>query len=108
MKIHIGSLDYDLITTTKPLERILLKDVEDNDLLMGLVEEPFCKITISKNFPKQTREQSFWHETIHAIMAELGQNDLLEDEAFVDSLAKQIHMFLKRNDINKIYEKLGG
>ena len=108
MKVHIGSLDYDLTTTTEPLKSVLLEDTEDNDFLMGLVEEPFCKITISKNFPKQTREQSFWHETVHAMMAELGQRDLYDDEAFIDSMAKQLHMFFKRNDIKKIYEKLDG
>jgi hypothetical protein len=100
MKIKLGSLDYDLVMTDKKIE------FEEEDMVLGLIEEPKCTITIYKNVPNQTKEQTFWHETIHGMMAELGQYDLFENEGFIDAFAKQLHMFLKRNDINKIYDKL--
>ena len=103
MKVHIGSLDYDLVVTEDKIEY-----GNPDDEILGLCEEYQCRIVVAKNYPKQTKQQTFWHEVIHAMMMELGQKDLFDDEGFTDSMAKQLHMFFKNNKVEKIYEKLDG
>lgn len=102
MKIHIGSLDYDVVFVKN------FDDDTDEQISLGKCDEPLCKITINNAFPKQTMQQTFWHEVLHAMMMELGQTDLYNNETFIDTMAKQLHMFFKRNDIKKIYEKFDG
>ena len=101
MKVRLGSLDYDLIVTAEKMPW------EDGEAI-GMIEEDFCRITVSKNFPQQSRIQSFWHEVVHGMFFELGQKELAEDEGLVDALAKQISFFVKSNNIEKIYQKLDG
>lgn len=99
MKIHIGSLDYDLIMQSEKMP------YEDGEAI-GMIEEDFCRISISKNFPQQTKRQSFWHEVVHGMMIELGMHELVNDEGFVDAFGKQIYAFMQKNDVKKIYDKL--
>lgn len=98
MKVNIGSVQYDL----KMKDKIF----EDGQRFRGTLEECKWLIEISKEFPKQAREQTFWHEVVHGILYEIGEQELNADEGFVDAFAKQLYMFNKNNNINKIYEKL--
>ena len=65
-------------------------------------------ISINKKYPVQTRKQTFWHEVVHAMLDEIGEEELCEDEGFVDAFAKQLYGLIHRNKIDKIYDYLGG
>lgn len=109
MKVVVGVTEYDL----KIVDAEVVKDKADGhlssvDAYAGCIEEFEGKISINKCYPAQTKKQTFWHEVVHAMLAEIGEADLNDDEGFVDAFAKQIYGFIQRNKIDKIYEYLGG
>ena len=40
--------------------------------------------------PHKRRVQVFWHEVVHAILHEMGRDDLDADERFVEEFAKRL------------------
>jgi hypothetical protein len=55
-------------------------------------------IHISKNFhgykiPFDSKEQTLYHEVLHAIMSEIGRDDLNNDEVFIQSTSLLLHQF---------------
>lgn len=108
MKVAIGVTDYDLkkISTEDMLEKSEgIIDVEE--AVVGCLERFSYIISINKDFGTQAKQQTFWHETVHAMLDEIGESELCEDEDFVDAFAKQIYGFIRRNKIDKIYAYLG-
>ena len=113
MKVVIGSTDYDLKLVAETVldgKMNTLSDgkIEDGGVCAGCLERFENVISINKKYTHQTRKQTFWHEAVHAMLDELGEEELCEDEGFVDAMAKQIYSFINRNKIDKIYEYLGG
>jgi predicted SprT family Zn-dependent metalloprotease len=39
--------------------------------------------------------QVFWHEVVHAILDNIGKEDLSNDEQFVDQVGQLVHQVLK-------------
>ena len=98
MKVHIGSTKYELNTP----KRVVVDEV----LCKGTLDESMSIIEISKEFPLQSRKQTLWHEVVHGILFELGEQELNSNEGFVDAFSKQLYAFNENNKLNKIYEKL--
>lgn len=108
MKFNVGVTEYNL-------NLLSFQDLQD-----GVAEETECQnvfgychpilnvINVSKDIPKQSRKQVFWHEVTHAILYEIGQGDLYYDEDFVDALSKQIYGVFKNNKLDKVYSFLEG
>lgn len=94
MKVKIGSLVYNLRLSQMPL--------------YGCADIKELEILVNNKFPKPVNEQTFLHEAVHLMLDEIGQEELCEDESFVEAFSKQIHFFLKNNNLNKIYEFIGG
>lgn len=66
----------------------------DHDDVVGLYDPMNHRITVVVN-SQQMMEHAFFHELIHCILFALGQNELSEDEAFVDTFAGLLHQALK-------------
>jgi len=49
----------------------------------------------SKNFTKSNQEQTFWHETMHAIFDVLSYPDHYVDEQLVDRIGQCLHQIDK-------------
>lgn len=95
MRLKIGLSEYDLI-----------KHKFDSELL-GLCDYVTGTITVDNTQCPQTIQRTLFHEIAHAILYELGKNELNEDEVFVDLLGAQICHFIKNNDLQKINKFLG-
>jgi hypothetical protein len=111
MKINIGHTQYDLKKVSG--ESLLCKpfdeDDEDLDPIVGGCCHPILnEIKINKDIPLQSQKRVFWHEATHAILDEIGMEELCSDEGFVDALSRQIYGVLKNNNVDKIYKFLEG
>lgn len=40
--------------------------------------------------PQRQKVHTFWHETVHAILHDMGNHALRDDEKFVDAFAKRL------------------
>jgi hypothetical protein len=63
---------------------------------MGRVYYPEQKIKIGKKsstgrkYAKSDIHDTFWHELVHAILADMGEHQLNEDERFVTQFANRL------------------
>ena len=55
----------------------------------------------------EKKSQVLWHEIVHAMLDEMGESELSENEKFVDVLAKHIYGVLTRNNHQQIVDELG-
>lgn len=66
---------------------------------LGQTESPLLKIKIAKEWqnkkvPEESKEQTLIHEVVHAVLDELQQYDLSQDECFVQSFSLLLNEFL--------------
>lgn len=88
-KIKIGSMQYEVIKTDKP---ILL----DNEVCNGIIDNENLLIEISNNRAIQKQEETFIHEILHGIIHE--RNLILEDEEMiVEEISKGLYQVIKDN-----------
>ena len=88
-KIKIGSMEYEVIKTSKP---ILL----DNQACNGIIDYENLFIEINTNRAVQRREETFIHEVLHGIIRE--RNLVLEnEEMIVEEIGKGLYQFIKNN-----------
>lgn len=97
MKVKFGCSDY----------KIKLHDdkiIENNEELLGYCDNLNKIIGISAETPKPSLKQVFFHEIVHAILDEIGQFDLNDNEVFVEAFSKQLCTFLSNNTIEDFYK----
>jgi len=99
MKVRIGSTKYDM-----EISKELVK-IDDEDAV-GAISDMECKLLLTTAVPVQTRKQSFWHEVVHGIFFELGNDELAYNEGIVDGISKLLYGFHEDNKLDKIYEAL--
>ncbi len=88
-KIKIGSMEYEVIKTSKP---ILL----DNQACNGIIDYEYLFIEINTNRAVQKQEETFIHEVLHGIIRE--RNLVLEnEEMIVEEIGKGLYQFIKDN-----------
>lgn len=88
-KIKIGSMEYEVIKTDKP---ILL----DNEVCNGVIDYENLFIEINTNRAIQKQEETFIHEILHGIIHE--RNLILEDEEkIVEEISKGLYQVIKDN-----------
>ena len=105
MKVKIGVTEYDLKLISDQEIMTIFSDANDDDentFVGGLVSLAKNTIRINKDFPLQTRVQSFFHECVHAMLDEIGESELFQDEDFVDAFSKQIYGLFTANKLDKI------
>ena len=105
MKINIGVTEYDLKLV--PEEELKEELGGEDKAYFGLTDYVGSKIKVNNAHNQQTKKQTFWHEIVHAMLDEIGMNELNADEGFVDALGKQVYGVIKKNKLDKIYAYLG-
>ena len=116
MKVKIGVTEYDLKLVSDQEIKNSFADANDGDaentLVAGLVNLAHNTIRINKDLPFQTRVQGFFHECVHAMLDEIGESELFQDEDFVDAFSKQIYGLFTANKLDKVLlfleDKKGG
>lgn len=116
MKVKIGVTEYDLKLVSDQEIKASFADANDGDaenaFVAGLVNLAHNTIRINKDLPLQTRVQSFFHECVHAMLDEIGESELFQDEDFVDAFSKQIYGLFTANKLDKVLlfleDKKGG
>lgn len=98
MKLRIGCSEYEIKNNTNILE--------DGEL--GNVHPHRKVINIYNGFGEQNVQQTIWHEIVHAMLHELNENELYENERLVNGLGVMVHRFIQDNDLNKLYKTIGG
>jgi len=108
LKVRIGSTDYALtLVNEDKINRYFDEEMTKSSVIAGCIHSLMGTIEINDKMPKQARMQSFLHECVHGMLTELGIEDLNSDEGFVDSMAKQLYVFFRDNNYEKIEAYLG-
>jgi len=65
-----------------------------------------CCVEINNDMSKRYKEQTFIHEMCHAIMHQIGRDDLKDDEAFINQLANTLYGIVVDNPgiFHEIYD----
>ena len=104
IKINIGCGVYEIhFDSLKTSDEIWPKDMCGS---LAYVDSSLSTIHICADYPIQTMKQSFFHEIVHAMLNEIGADDLNDNEGFVEAFARQLYTFFSKNDINKILSKI--
>lgn len=79
----------------------IVKSIDDTGL--GRTYSMLNKIKIAEtwqNFELEdsAKEQTFYHELVHAILDELGENELTGNERFVQSFSMLLYQFEKTKE----------
>ena len=94
-KILIGCYDYNIEVTSDIL-------LVDNRKCKGLIEyeKQLIRISASPEISEQSREQTLWHEIVHAIINYRRVNyGGADEETFVDELATGLYLLCKSNGL---------
>jgi len=79
----------------------MVNSIDDTGL--GRTYSILNKIKVAENWqgyelPESSKEQTFYHELVHAIFDEIGGNDLSEDETLVQSFSVLLYQFQKTKE----------
>ena len=58
---------------------------------IGEVNADQLEIEINALYPETVQEQAFYHELTHCILFEMGEDELAENERFVQSFSLLLH-----------------
>jgi hypothetical protein len=81
--------------------------VEDSEHLpgaFGITNSGLAKILLLSDLPEQVKEQTFYHELVHAILFAMGKPQDQHDEVFVDGFATFLHQFSNTIEYNSAFE----
>lgn len=86
MKVNILGRDYDIMK----VEEL----IENNECCMGLCNFETGVILIKNDLSKYWEKYTTNHEKLHALLFEMGYNELAECEPFVSLLARHVEVKL--------------
>ena len=91
--ITIGCYDYAVEQTTEPI-------IVDGEVCLGSFSPLHQVLKIKADVSDQTKEQTFWHEAVHAIF-DYYRIDVeeMETEDVVDILGTGLYALMKANGI---------
>jgi len=75
--------------------RITTDVSEDNVGEWKPAQQEILVLPVGKKFTKSNQEQTFWHETMHAIFDVLSYPDHYVDEQLVDRIGQCLHQIDK-------------
>lgn len=52
---------------------------------------------LSEKIPYSSKERTFFHELVHAMLYHIGERDLSSNEQFVDALSGVMHQYVSEN-----------
>lgn len=82
MQVNVCGIKY------KVIER---EDSFTDNTHFGCVEYSSATITINKNLEEQMKTETIIHEMVHAMLMHIGEEDLKNNEKFVQTLANAIY-----------------
>ena len=88
-KIKIGNLTYIIKISNKR---------EEQDV-MGSTYIKTQDIIISRNIKREKQEETFFHEIIHAILEDMRERELGDNEKFVHGMARILYQSLKDSNL---------
>lgn len=62
---------------------------------MGCCDNSKAVISLLKSLPAHVKEQTFYHELVHAILFSMGKPQDQHDEQFTDAFATFLQQYLK-------------
>lgn len=80
-KVNICGIEHEVIS---------VEDTFNVDTHFGMIDYLKCQIKINKNLFGKNKEETICHEMIHGILVHTGNQELANDELFVQSLANAI------------------
>lgn len=101
MKVKLNS------TTYKISQQNNLTAGDDEVSCCGYLDEYKNRIVIDKGLPKHVKTLTLIHELTHALLIEMGEYELTNDERFVEGFSRQIYSFLQNNNVVKLEQILG-
>lgn len=84
MKVTICGIPY-------TVESVSVIDEASEGIVQGEIHYSEAKIIIKDNLPKQLGEEVIIHEMVHGILNHIGENELRNNEEFVQRLANAIY-----------------
>ena len=85
-----------------PIEVIKEIGLVDRKSIIGEARYSKQQIAIDPNAaPKETTEQSLWHELVHWCLYIMGEDELRTNEKFVDLFAHLLYQY----DTSKVYDE---
>jgi len=90
----------DILGVIHTIEKYDPKDTGGNRGNMGMWLEDQCKILISKNIHDNQIAPTIYHEVVHCILKAIGENELHENEDFVEKLSRALMQVSKLNVIH--------
>ena len=107
MKLKFANSQYNLeLLSADEISQNLSGDENKEYRFFGYCDEMNKTIAVSKETPLPSIKQVFFHEIVHALLSETGDQELSSDERFVDAFSKQLCTFLSGNNLDKIYRYL--
>lgn len=91
-KIKIGGMEYQV----KEVEF----DKSDDNVILGECRFEKAEILINENLSDSRKEQTLFHEMVHAMLFESGSNEY-DNEELVNQLGLIMYQVLKDNDFNQ-------
>ena len=90
---------YILPDTVKLMGREVCVQYIDKEYMssMGMYIEKKNLIQIDNSMHPAIQERTLIHEVVHAILIDLGEQELNNSEGFVERLANMVHLFIKEN-----------
>lgn len=107
MKLKFANSEYNLeALTADEMKKNLSENEETEYRCFGYCDDMNKTIAVSKETPIPSIKQVLFHEIVHALLSETGDQELSADERFVDAFSKQLCTFLSGNNLDRIYKYL--
>ncbi len=97
LALHVGGQAW-AVYLVSPNSKYLVG--EDGRRLLGQCDFERCRISISKDLDEGAREDTLWHELLHALLFVTGADDVYRgsaraEERLVKALTPAMHRLLK-------------
>ena len=107
MKLKFANSQYDLqLLDGKTIAEKLSVADDEECRYFGYCDDMNKTIVLDKETPIPSKKQVLFHEIVHALLSETGDQELSNDERFVDAFSKQLCTFLSQNNLEKVYKFL--
>ena len=77
-------------------------DMEDRDKALGLMDVHEKRISLQSGLPDDIVGQVYLHELTHAVLSLMSEDELNDDEKFVDTFASLFHQALTTGETNAV------
>ncbi|MFC6315184.1 MULTISPECIES: ImmA/IrrE family metallo-endopeptidase [Lapidilactobacillus] len=91
-KVKVGSITYQV-------KQEHIDKTDDGLYQFGVTDYLNAVITINSDYPQERKEQTFFHELMHAVFFESSNSDQAADERLVDSTGLMLYQVFKENEL---------